>query len=285
MNFADKLTKRISDLANPTVVGLNPILNQIPSFIKEKAIKKYGETTKSVAEAIIEFNKGVIDAIYDIVPVIKLQIAFYECYGHEGFRAYEETIRYAQEKEMIVISDADGFFGTVNGFDSLIVTPYLGTDAINPFTKICSEEVKGIFILVRTSNPSADEIQSQPVGDHLMDEHIATLVEGWGRDLIGDESGFSSVGAIVDTNYPEEAHILRNLMPHQIFLVTNYKTEDGETKDVKPYFYDNGTGAIIELSDEVIFAYEKQGKSGESYAESARDAVINMKNNLGKFFK
>lgn len=284
MNFADKLTKRISDLANPTVVGLDPILNQIPSFIKEKAMGKYGETNKAVSEAIIEFNKGIIDAINDVVPAIRLQIALYECYGYEGFRAYEETVHYAQEKGMIVISDAEGFFGAVDGFDSLIITPYLGTDAINPFTKVCSEKGKGVFILVRTSNQSADEIQSQSVGDHLMDEHIATLVEGWGRDLIGDESGFSSVGAIVDTNYPEEAHILRNLMPHQIFLVP-YKTENGEIKDVKPYFYENGTGAIINSSNEIIFAYEKQGKSGESYAESARDAAIFIKNDLGKLFK
>jgi orotidine-5'-phosphate decarboxylase len=183
LNFADRLVNRISDLGNPTVVGLDPRLAQIPEFIKEKALDEFGETFEAAAAAILEFNKGIIDAIADIVPAVKPQIAFYECYGYEGFKAYEETIKYAQKKGLIVIGDAkrndigttatayaEGHLGKVDLFgelvpsidaDALTVTPYLGTDGIAPFTKVCQQEGKGIFVLVRTSNPSADEIQGQ----------------------------------------------------------------------------------------------------------------------------
>ncbi|MBU0727056.1 orotidine-5'-phosphate decarboxylase [Patescibacteria group bacterium] len=305
IHFGDRLTNRISDLGNPTVVGLDPRLNQIPEFIIEKVIDEFGETTEAAAEAILEFNMGIIDAISDIVPAVKPQIAFYECYGYEGLRAYEETIKYAQEKGMIVIGDAkrndigstakayaEGHLGNVDLFgtptpsinaDALTVTPYLGTDGIAPFTKVCAEFGKGIFVLVRTSNPSADEIQGQTLGDHLMDEHVATLVEGWGRDLIGD-SGYSSVGAVIGATYPEEARVLRNLMPNQIFLVPGYGAQGGGAEDVKPCFHDNGTGAIVNSSRGIIFAYEKQGKPSEAFAETARDAALAMKEDLRKLF-
>lgn len=304
-HFADKLTNRISTLANPTCVGLDPRLNQIPEFILDRAMEEYGETTEGIAEAIIAFNTGIIDAIADIVPVVKPQIAFYECYGYEGFRAYEETIKYAQKKGLLVIGDAkrndigstatayaQGHLGKVEGFDgpietinadSLTITPYLGTDGIKPFTDICQEEGKGVFVLVRTSNPSSDEIQGQALGDHLMDEHVATLVEGWGRDLIG-QTGFSSVGAVVGATYPEEARILRNLMPNQIFLVPGYGAQGGGAEDVKPCFHDNGTGAIISSSRGIIFAYQKNNQPGEAYAEAARQAAIEMKDDLATLF-
>ena len=305
IHFADRLTNRISELSNPTVVGLDPRLSQIPEFIRENAIEEFGETTEAVAEAIIDFNMGIIDAISDIVPAVKPQIAFYECYGHQGFRAYEETVRYAQEKGLIVIGDAkrndigstaqayaDGHLGTVDLFgepesvidtDALTVTPYLGSDGIDPFTKVCAVRGKGIFVLVRTSNPSADEIQGQALGDHLMDEHVASLVEGWGRELIGD-SGFSSVGAVVGATYPEEARVLRNLMPNQIFLVPGYGAQGGGAEDVKPCFHENGTGAIVNSSRGIIFAYQKQERPGEAYAEAAREAALAMKEDLSRLF-
>jgi len=304
-HFADKLTNRISDLSNPTVVGLDPRLNQIPEFIRERALEEWGQTTEGVAEAIIEFNMGIIDAISDIVPAVKPQIAFYECYGHHGFRAYEETIAYAQKKGLLVIGDAKrndigstaeayarGHLGRVDIFDeptsviqadALTITPYLGTDGIKPFTDVCQESGKGVFVLVRTSNPSSDEIQGQPLGDHLMDEHVANLVEGWGRELIG-QSGFSSVGAVVGATYPEEARILRNLMPNQIFLVPGYGAQGGGAEDVKPCFHKNGTGAIVNSSRGIIFAYQKNGQPGEAYAEAAREAAIAMKKDLGVLF-
>ncbi len=305
LHFADRLTNRISTLANPTCVGLDPRLNQIPEFIQDRAMEEYGETTEAIAEAIIAFNVGIIDAIADIVPAVKPQIAFYECYGYEGLRAYEETIKYAKQKGLLVIGDAkrndigstatayaQGHLGKVEGFDgpietingdSLTITPYLGTDGIKPFTDVCQEEGKGVFVLVRTSNSSSDEIQGQALGDHLMDEHVATLVEGWGRDLIG-QTGFSSVGAVVGATYPEEARILRNLMPNQIFLVPGYGAQGGGAADVKPCFHDNGTGAIINSSRGIIFAYQKNGQPGEAYAEAARQAAIAMKEDLATLF-
>lgn len=306
MNFADKLTYRIQDLKNPTVVGLDPRLSQMPAFIKEEAIQKHGESLEAVAAAILAFNAGLIDAIADIVPAVKPQIAFYEQYGHYGILAYEQTIRYAQSKGMLVIGDAkrndisttaqayaDGHLGLVDVFgkptpvfdaDALTVTPYLGTDGISPFTKVCHERDKGIFVLVRTSNPSADEIQGQAVGDHLMDEEVATLVEGWGRELIG-ASGFSSVGAVVGATYPEEAAILRQLMPNQIFLVPGYGAQGGGAEDVKPAFHTNGTGAIVNSSRDIIFAYQKDKRWGEkNYAEAAREAALKMQEELRKLF-
>lgn len=304
-NFADKLTERISELSNPTVVGLDPRLGQIPAFIREGARKEFGDTTAAVAKAIFDFNKGIIDAVCDIVPAVKPQIAFYECYGHRGFRAYEETVKYAQEKGLLVIGDAKrndigstaeayaaGHLGTVDVFgaatriidaDALTVTPYLGTDGILPFTKVCEWAGKGIFVLVRTSNPSADEIQGQTVGDELLDERVATLVEGWGRELIG-ENGFSSVGAVVGATYPEEAKALRNIMPHQIFLVPGYGAQGGDADSVKNCFHKNGTGAIVNSSRDIIFAYVKKGKPAEAYAEAAREAALAMKKDLGKLF-
>ncbi len=307
MNFADRLTHRIQKLSNPTIVGLDPRLAQIPAFIKEAAIQKHGgENLEAAAAAILLFNIGIIDAVADIVPAVKPQIAFYEQYGHAGFFTYEETVKYAQSKDMIVLADgkrndigstsqayADGHLGTVDVFgkqetiinaDALTVTPYLGTDGIKPFTDVCKEHGKGIFVLVRTSNPSSDEIQSQPVGDHLLDEEVATLVEGWGRDLIGD-SGYSSVGAVVGATYPEEAAGLRNLMPNQIFLVPGYGAQGGGAEDVKPCFHENGTGAIVNSSRGIIFAYTKDDKwKDEQFGEAAREAALSMKEDLNKLF-
>lgn len=305
MHFADALTRKISDLGSPIVVGLDPRLSSIPAFIRKQAIAECGETAKGVARAFILFNQGIIDAVADLVPAVKPQIAFYECYGHEGFRAYEETVRYAQKKGLLVIGDAkrndidstaeayaNGHLGLVDIFgkkepminaDALTVTPYLGTDGIRPFTAVCAEHDKGIFVLVRTSNPSADEIQGEAVGDHLMDEHVAGLVEGWGRDLIG-ESGFSAVGAVVGATYPEEAHVLRQLMPNQIFLVPGYGAQGGGAEDVKPCFHENGTGAIVNSSRGIIFAYEKAKLPGEAFAEAARAATMAMKEELGRLF-
>jgi len=305
-HFADQLTNRISKLSNPTVVGLDPRLDKIPQFIKEAAIKQYGESLEAVSVALIVFNVGIIDAIADIVPAVKPQIAFYEQYGHAGLFAYEQTIEHAHKKGMLVIGDAKrndigstseayarGHLGTVDVFgkevapinaDALTVTPYLGSDGITPFTKVCQEHGKGIFVLVRTSNPSSDEIQGQSVGDHLLDEEVASLVEGWGRDLIG-ESGFSSVGAVVGATYPEEARVLRNLMPNQIFLVPGYGAQGGGAEDVKPCFHENGTGAIVNSSRGIIFAYQKDKKwKEEKYHEAARQAALAMKEDLGRLF-
>lgn len=305
MSFADALINRIKKLTNPSVVGLDPRLDQIPSFIKEEAMSDYDDPLEAACESITVFNMGLIDAIADIVPAIKPQLAFYEIYGSAGLQAYEETVGYAKEKGLLVIGDGkrndigstaeayakahlssqtktiEGTVENLMAVDALTVTPYLGSDGILPFTKICQEEGKGIFVLVRTSNASSDELQGQPVGDQLMDEHVATLVEGWGRDLVG-ESGFSSVGAVVGATYPEEARRLRHLMPSQIFLVPGYGAQGGSAEDVKACFYENGTGAIVNSSRGIMFAYQKNGQPGEAYAEAAREAALRMKEDLDR---
>lgn len=304
-HFGDQLSYRIKELQNPSVVGLDPRLKDIPSYLKDEAINQFGKTPEAVAAAILMFNRGLIDAIFDIVPAVKPQIAFYEQYGHAGFKAYEDTVAYAQKKGMMVIGDAkrgdigstaeayaDGHLGMVDVFgtptpmmnaDAVTVNPYLGTDSIAPFTKVCKEQGKGIFALVRTSNKSADEIQGQPVGDQMMDEVVAGLVEGWGRELIG-ESGYSSVGAVVGATYPEDAHNLRLLMPHQIILVPGYGAQGGTAEDVKPNFHENGTGAIVNSSRGIIFAYLKDKVNERAYADAARNAALRMKDDLNRLF-
>lgn len=176
----------------------------------------------------------------------------------------------------------DGSVATINA-DALTVTPYLGYDGIKPFAEQCKKHDKGIFVLVRTSNPSSDDIQGQPVGDQTMDEYVATLVEGWGRELIG-ESGFSAIGAVVGATYPEEAKMLRQLMPNQILLVPGYGAQGGSAEDVKPCFHSNGTGAIVNSSRGIIFAYEKEGKNERAYQEAARQSALLMKQDLLKLF-
>ncbi|MFH0820414.1 MAG: orotidine-5'-phosphate decarboxylase [Candidatus Peregrinibacteria bacterium] len=296
-HFADQLTHRIHQLNNPTVVGLDPRLNQIPEFIRKKSSKQFSSETEAAAHAILEFNKGIIEAVADIVPAVKPQIAFYECFGPHGLWAYQETVKAAKSKGLLVIGDVKrGDIGTtaeayaqahLGGLemaaDAVTVVPFFGTDGIRPFTEMAKKNDRGVFIMVRSSNPSADEIQGQTLGDHLMDEHIAGLVEGWGRDLIG-ESGFSLVGAVVGATYPEEARTLRQLMPNQIFLVPGYGAQGGAAQDVKACFHANGTGAIVNSSRGIIFAYEKSGDKQEAYAEAARKAALQMKKELAELF-
>lgn len=304
-HFGDQLSQRIQKLSNPSVVGLDPRLKDIPTYLKEEAIRRHGKTLVAVAEAIVSFNKGIIDAIADVVPAVKPQIAFYEQYGHVGLKAYEDTIAYARQKGLLVIGDvkrsdisstaeayANGHLGHVDVFgastpvinaDAVTVNPYLGSDGILPFTKVCKEQGKGIFVLVRTSNESADEIQGQAVGDQLMDEVVAGLVEGWGRDLIG-ESGYSSVGAVVGATYPEEARNLRQLMPNQIILVPGYGAQGGSAEDVKPCFHENGTGAIVNSSRGILYAYVADKINERAYAEAAHAAALRMKDELNRLF-
>lgn len=302
MHFADRLTNAIADKKSPICVGLDPRYNQIPQHVRDKQVEKFGKTRKAIAAAILEFNIHIIEAVKDIVPVVKPQIAFYEMYGAEGIWAYNATCKYAQEQGLIVIADAkrndigstceayaQGFLGTVDVFgeqedvyfcDSLTVTPYLGSDGIKPFTKQCEENDKGIFVLVKTSNPSSGEIQDVTTGDQAIHEHVAELVSSWGADLIG-ESGFSAVGAVVGATYPEEARYLRSIMPHAIFLVPGYGAQGGGAEDVKPCFHENGTGAIVNSSRGIIFAYEKNDAFGpENYDEAARAAALAMKEDL-----
>ncbi len=311
-NFADKLIEAVKKKGTPICVGLDPRLDQIPEAIVNRALAKGDKTPMAAAaDAIIEFNKGIIDAVADLVPVVKPQIAFYEIYGSEGVRAYEETLKYAKSKGLLTIADAkrndigstaqayaQAFLGEIEMFegedevvtpifdaDSITINPYLGWDGVKPFVEECDKYGRGIFVLVKTSNPSSGDFQDlQTEGGDAMYEIVGQLVDSWGANETG-ESGYSSVGAVVGATYPKQAAKLRKLMPNSIFLVPGYGAQGGGAADVKPCFNEDGLGAVVNSSRGIIFAYEKMDEFGEDqYAEAARKACENMKADLYTIF-
>lgn len=310
--FIDLLIDAIKEKDNPTVVGLDPKLDFIPQFIKEKAFKEHGVNLKGAAQAIIEFNKGLIDALHDIVPAVKPQLAYYEMYGIEGLMAFEETVKYAKQKGMIVIADGKrndigttaesysaGFLGRTRidedvlqpifDADALTVNPYLGIDGIKPFIDDCKKYQKGIFVLVKTSNKSSGQIQ-----DILTDkgksiyEVVAELVEEWGKSLRG-KYGYSSVGAVVGATYPNQAKILRREMKHAYILVPGYGAQGGTARDVAHSFDGEGLGAIVNASRSIMCAYMsdnwKNQYSAEKYADASRAEAIRMRDDINSAIK
>lgn len=301
----DKLIEKIEKLQNPTVVGLDPRLNFIPEYIKEKAYESHGKTPVAAAEAFLQFNKTIIDAIYDLVPAVKPQIAMYEQYGFEGIKAYIDTIKYAKNKGLMVIGDikrgditstakayADGHIGRVEvegeyheiyKEDSITLNPYLGYDSIEPYMDHCKNYNKGLFILVKTSNPNSGEIQDLEVEGEKLYERVGKMVDKWGQALIG-ERGYSSIGAVVGATHPQQAEKLRGIMPNTYFLVPGYGAQGATAKDLKGYFNKDGLGAIINSSRGIIAAHkteEYQLKFTEKeFAMAAREAVIAMKKDL-----
>lgn len=299
MNASDKLLKKIIEKGNPVCVGFDPQIEYFPKFLKEEFKEKYGETKRGVAEMIFEFNKRIIDAVFDLVPCVKPNIAFYEKYGSEGVRAFEETVKYAKSKELLVVEDAkrndigntaaayaEGHLGEVEifnkkekGFDVdwLVVNLYLGFDSIEPFLKTCQKFGKGIFMLVKTSNPSASQVQNLKVGKKLLYEKIGFLAKKWGIGLLG-KMGYSSVGMVVGATYPEEAKILRKMNKKAIFLVPGYGAQGGRPDDLKYYFNKDGLGAIVNSSRKITYAYkfgEKKFKEQE-FDIAAREEVKRM---------
>ncbi len=301
----NRLTEQIKKKSAPIVVGLDPTEKLIPDFIIDKCIKEYGETLKAMEEAICEYNKNIIDAVYEYVPAIKPQIAMYERYGIPGLSAFERTVRYAKEKGLVVIGDvkrgdigstsaayATAHLGsvkigtkTVKCFDEdfATVNPYLGSDGINPFIDVCREEKKGIFILVKTSNPSSGEYQDKLIDGRplyeLVGENIAAMAEGF----MGDE--YSYIGAVVGATYPEQGRILRQIMPKSYILVPGYGAQGGKGKDLVHFFNEDGLGAIINSSRGIIGAYqnEKYASYGEEgYADAALAAVKDMKEDIAQ---
>lgn len=294
----DKLIDKITQMNNPTVAGLDPKLDYLPEEMIKDAFLKYGETFEGAAAAIFEFNKTLIDHLYDIVPAVKPQSAYYEMYGIEGIKCLKKTIDYAKSKDMYVILDAKrGDIGATSeayasaylgktkigggeeaafNADCLTVNPYLGTDGIEPFVKKCEENVKGIFVLVKTSNKSSGELQDLKAGNKFIYEHMAQLVKDWGADVVGTH-GYSSVGAVVGATYPEQAEQLRRLMPRTYFLVPGYGAQGGGAKDVKPCFNEDGMGAVVNASRSIMCAYKK---NGGSVGEAARAEAIRMRDDI-----
>lgn len=296
----DKLVKKIKETKAPIVVGLDPMLSYVPEYIKKTAFDEYGETLEGAAEAIWQYNKGIVDAVHDLIPAVKPQIAMYEQFGIEGLKAFQKTVDYCKSKDLVVIADikrgdigstsaayAVGHLGKVAvgsktysafGEDFATVNPYLGTDGIKPFVDVCKEEKKGIFVLVKTSNPSSGEFQDRLVDGKPLYELVGTMVNEWGKDAIG-ESGYSSVGAVVGATYPEMGKVLRKIMPKSFILVPGYGAQGGKAADLVHYFNEDGLGAIVNSSRGIIAAYkqEKYSSFGEAnYADASRQAVVDM---------
>lgn len=304
MSF-DRLIKNITEKQNPTVAGLDPKLDFIPEYIKSEAYSKYGKNLEGAAEALLEFNKALIDALYDIVPAVKPQAAYYEMYGWQGVRTLQKTIAYAQEKGMFVITDAkrndigttmeayakahigitdvEGVRCTAFGSDALTVNGYLGTDGIKPLLDICKNDDKGIFVLVKTSNPSSGELQDRKLDDQLtVYQTMGNMCENWGKDTI-TEYGYSSVGCVVGATYPEQLSELRSKLPHTFFLVPGYGAQGGGAKDVAGAFDENGRGAVINSSRGIMCAYKKENIDEHEFAAAARREALRMRDEIISF--
>lgn len=303
MSF-DRLIERIQETKNPSVVGLDPKLEYVPEFIQQKYLEEDGWSLKAASKAILKFNQMIIDEICDIVPAIKPQAAYYEMYGHHGLKTLERTIRYAKLKGMFVITDGKrndigatmeayslAHLGAVKigeieqepfGADALTVNGYLGTDGITPLLKICQERDKGIFVLVKTSNPSSGELQDKLIDGTPVYAVMGDMCEKWGSEQIG-KYGYSSVGAVVGATYPEQLSELRKRLPHTMFLVPGYGAQGGGAKGVAGAFDENGMGAIVNSSRAVMCAYKKEGCSERDFAKAARREAIRMRDDITSY--
>lgn len=301
----NKLIAKIRETNAPIVVGLDPMLKYVPEHIKQKAFGEYGETLEGAAEAVWQYNKGIVDAVYDLIPAVKPQVAMYEQFGIPGMIAFKKTVDYCREKGLVVIGDvkrgdigstseayAVGHLGKVQiggnscaGFDEDFVTvnPYLGSDGVKPFTKICAQEKKGIFVLVKTSNPSSGEFQDRLIDGRPLYEHVGEQVAAWGAECMPESGAYSYVGAVVGATYPEQGRILRKVMPKAFILVPGYGAQGGKGADLVHFFNEDGLGAIISSSRGIIAAYQQEqyAKYGpEAYADASRAAVLDMREDI-----
>ena len=295
----NKLTAKIQKTNAPIVVGLDPMLNYIPKHVQEKAFKEYGETLEGAAEAIWQFNKEIVDKTYDLIPAVKPQIAMYEQFGIPGLMAYKKTVDYCKSKDLVVIGDIKrGDIGSTSAAyavchlgkvqvgenkiaafdeDFATVNPYLGSDGVKPFIDVCKEEKKGIFVLVKTSNPSSGEFQDRLIDGRPLYELVGEKVAQWGEECMGDS--YSYVGAVVGATYPEMGKVLRKIMPKAYILVPGYGAQGGQGKDLVHFFNEDGLGAIVNSSRGIIAAYkqEKYARFGEeNFGDASRAAVEDM---------
>lgn len=305
--FIDRLLSKIKEMQNPTVMGLDPRLEYIPPSIRAKNLELYGNTLKAASESIFEFNRRLMDAVYDIVPAVKPQLAYYEMYGHEGVRAFSRTIEYGKEKGFIIIADgkrndigstsmaySSAYLGktaleeekksSVFDADALTVNGYLGIDGIAPMLSDCEKYGKGIFVLVKTSNPSSKQLQDMVLQDgRKVYEVMADYVTEWGRKLTG-KWGYSSVGAVVGATWPEQLKALRERMKSACFLVPGYGAQGGGARDVAAAFDRDGLGAVINASRSLMCAYKlerwKDSFSHEEFDIACREEAKRMKNEI-----
>ena len=305
--FIDVLIDKIKEKNNPTVVGLDPKIEYVPGFIKEKSYSEFGKNLKGASDAILNFNKKIIDAVYDIVPAVKPQLAYYEMYGVNGVAAFDETVRYAKGKGLLVIADgkrndigttaeaySKAFLGNTQideeifqpafDVDALTVNPYLGVDGIKPFVDDCIKYGKGIFVLVKTSNKSSGQLQDiLTKDDTTIFETVASLVTKWGEENTG-KYGYSSIGAVVGATYPEQAAKLRGILKNSYILVPGYGAQGGSSKDAAKSFDKEGLGALVNASRSIMCAYKsdiwKTTYSEETFDAAARAEAIRMRDDL-----
>ena len=294
-----KLIANIKKTNAPIVVGLDPMLSYVPEQVQKKAYAEFGETLEGAAEAIWQFNKEIIDHTYDLIPAVKPQVAMYEQFGIPGMAAFKKTVDYCKEKGLVVIGDikrgdigstsaayATGHLGRVQigsksyvPFDEDFVTvnPYLGSDGVNPFIDVCKEEKKGLFILVKTSNPSSGEFQDQLIDGKPLYELVGERVAQWGESCMGEE--YSYIGAVVGATYPEMGKALRKIMPKSYILVPGYGAQGGKGKDLAHFFNEDGLGAIVNSSRGIIAAYKQEAYAkfgAENFGDASRAAVEAM---------
>ena len=306
-NMINKLNEKIKKTGAPIVVGLDPMLKYVPEFIRKQAFAEYGETLEGAAEAVWQYNKGIVDAVYDLIPAVKPQIAMYEQFGIPGMAAFKKTVDYCKEKDLVVMGDikrgdigstseayAVGHLGKVQvgsnsycGFDEdfATVNPYLGSDGVKPFMKVCKEEKKGIFVLVKTSNPSSGEFQDRLIDGKPLYEIVGEQVNAWGAECMPESGNYSYVGAVVGATYPEQGKLLRKVMPHTLILVPGYGAQGGKGADLVHFFNEDGLGAIINSSRGIIAAYQQEqyahfGEKG--YADASRAAVLAMREDIAQ---
>lgn len=298
----DRLIEAIAQKQNPTVAGLDPKLSYIPEYIRAKAYQQYGKNLDGAAAAILSYNKQLIDALSDIVPAVKPQCAYYEMYGWQGMKTLAETIAYAKEKGMFVITDGkrndigttmeayvaahlgetdvEGQSMEAFGGDALTVNGYLGSDGITPVIDICKKQDKGMFVLVKTSNKSSGEIQNQELtGGETLYYTMGMMCERWGEQLNG-KYGYSGVGAVVGATYPAQLEELRECLSHTFFLVPGYGAQGGGANDVLPGFDKNGLGAVVNSSRGLLCAWQKEGCAPEDFAQAARREAIRMRDEI-----
>lgn len=303
----NKLVEKIKKTGAPIVVGLDPMMKFVPEHIQKKAFAEYGETLEGAAEAIWQYNKELVDHIYDLIPAVKPQIAMYEQFGIPGLIAFKKTIEYCKEKDLVVIGDVKrGDIGSTSeayavahlgkvqvgsqsyyGFDEdfATVNPYLGSDGVNPFIKVCKEEKKGLFILVKTSNPSSGEFQDRIIKDveRPLYEVVGEQVARWSEEHMGDS--YSYIGAVAGATYPEMGKVLREIMPKSYILVPGYGAQGGKGKDLVHFFNKDGLGAIVNSSRGIIAAYQQEkyaAYGADNFAQAARAAVVDMREDIAQ---
>ncbi len=290
MHFADRLLDAIDEKGTPAMVGLDPRYESLPAELSRGP----SPGRAAAAEAILAFTRRIIDVVAPLVPAVKPNIAFFEAFGSEGYRAFEAVVAHARERGLLVVADAKrGDIGSTAeayaralfdeiGADAVTLSPWLGEDSLRPFFERV-DGGKGCFLLVRTSNPSSAQVQDLPAGDRKVFEAVADLVRGWGESRLG-ERGFSSVGAVVGATFPAQAAALRERMPRTPFLLPGYGTQGGKAESLRNAFGKDGYGAVVNSSRGIIFAFSREPYASalgeERWEEAVRRAVLDMREDL-----